>query len=123
MITTDRGFIQFLRSEFGFWLLGSSDRGSQRSLGNLTFSLLCAGCHAVEKMTENSYALKRAVATRLLLFLVSARFCFDTDVGYIIISLIVILNATTHYPAIVALYLAYHLTRQTICGLCFSRFF
>ena len=54
MITADRGFIQFLGPEFGFWLLGRSDRsdhGSQRSRGNLTFTLLCAGCHAVEKMT------------------------------------------------------------------------
>ena len=43
MITADRGFIQFLGPDFGFWLLGRSDRsdrGSQRSLGNLTFSLL-----------------------------------------------------------------------------------
>ena len=37
----------------------SSDRGSQSFRGNLTFSLLCAGCHAVEKMTRNSNALKR----------------------------------------------------------------
>ena len=54
MITADRGFIQFLGPDFGFWLLGRSDRsdrGSQRSRGNLTFSLLCAGCHAVEKTT------------------------------------------------------------------------
>ena len=54
MIRADRGFIQFLGSDFGFWLLGRSDRsdrGSQCSGGNLTFSLLCAGCHAVEKMT------------------------------------------------------------------------
>ena len=54
MITADRGFIQFLGPDFGFWLLGRSDRsdrGYQRSRGNLTFSLLCAGCHAVEKMT------------------------------------------------------------------------
>ena len=51
MITVDHGFIQFLGLDFGFWLLGSSDRGSQRSRGNLTYSLLCAGCHAVEKMT------------------------------------------------------------------------
>ena len=54
MITADRGFIQFLGSDFGFWLLGRSDRsdrGSHCSRGNLTFSLLCAGCHAVEKMT------------------------------------------------------------------------
>ena len=42
MITADRGFIQFLGWDFGFWLLESSDRGSQRSPGNLTFSLLCA---------------------------------------------------------------------------------
>ena len=61
MITADRGFIQFLRPEFGFWLLGSLDRGSQRSPGNLTFSLLCAGCHAVEKMTRNSNALMVSV--------------------------------------------------------------
>ena len=54
IITADRGFIQFWGPDFGFWLLGRSDRsdrGSQRSQGNLTFSLLCAGCHAVEKMT------------------------------------------------------------------------
>ena len=54
VITADHGFIQFLGPDFGFWLLGRSDRtdrGSQRSQGNLTFSLLCAGCHAVEKTT------------------------------------------------------------------------
>ena len=53
MTTADRGFIQFLGSDFGVWLLGSSDRGSQRFPGNLTLSLLdllCAKCHAVEKM-------------------------------------------------------------------------
>ena len=61
MITADRGFIQFLRPDFGFWLLGSSDRGSQRSSGNLTSSLLCAGWHAVEKMTRNSNALMVSV--------------------------------------------------------------
>ena len=52
MITVNRAFIQFLGSDFGFWLLGRSDRndrGSQRSRGNL--SLLCAGRQAVEKMT------------------------------------------------------------------------
>ena len=54
MIPADRGFIQFLGPDFGFWLLGRSDRSDRRfqcSRGNLTFSLLCAGCHAVEKMT------------------------------------------------------------------------
>ena len=54
MITADRGFLQFLGPDFGFLLFGRpdrSDRGSQRSRGNLTFSPLCAGCHAVEKMT------------------------------------------------------------------------
>ena len=30
MIIADRGFIQFLGPDFGFWFLGSSDRGSQR---------------------------------------------------------------------------------------------
>ena len=60
MITADRGFIQFLGPDFGFWLLGSSS---------------------------------------LFFFLVSVRFCFDTDVGYINISLIVILNAKTQYDA------------------------
>ena len=58
-ITADRGFIQFLGPDFGFWLLGSSDRGSQRSPGHLTFSLPCVRCHAVEKVTRNSGALKR----------------------------------------------------------------
>ena len=45
MTTADRGFIQVLGSDFGFWLLGSSDRGSQSFPGNLTLSfldLLCA---------------------------------------------------------------------------------
>ena len=51
MITADCGFIQCLGPDFGFWLLESSDDGSQCSHGNLTFSLLCARCHAVEKMT------------------------------------------------------------------------
>ena len=59
MITGDHGFIQILGTDFGFWLLGNSDRESQRSPGNFTFSHLCAGCHAMEKMTRNSYALKR----------------------------------------------------------------
>ena len=38
-------------------------------------------------------------SSSLLFFLVSARFCFDADVGYINISLIVILNAKTQYHA------------------------
>jgi len=53
MITADCGFIQILGPDFGFWLLGSSDRGSQRSSGNFTFFLLCAGCHAVEKILSS----------------------------------------------------------------------
>ena len=53
MITADRGFIQILGPDFGFWLLGGSDRGSQRFSANLTFSLLCAGCHAVEKILKS----------------------------------------------------------------------
>ena len=50
MITADRGIFQILGSDFEFWLLGSSDLGSQRSPGNLTFSFLCAGCYPVEKI-------------------------------------------------------------------------
>ena len=42
MITADRGFIQILGSDFGFCLFGSSDRGSQRRPGKLTFSFLRA---------------------------------------------------------------------------------
>ena len=38
MTAADRGFIKFLGPDFGFWLLGSSVRGSQRYPGNLTFS-------------------------------------------------------------------------------------
>ena len=38
-------------------------------------------------------------SSSLLFFLVSARFCFDTDIGYISILLIVILNAKTQYHA------------------------
>ena len=107
--------------DFGFWLFGSSDRGSQHSPGNLAFSLLCDGCHAVEKMTRYNNALKHdgsvrpwftevsycsvlsrvamATSLNLLFFLVSAGFCFDTDVGYLNISLIFTLNAKTQYHA------------------------
>ena len=42
MITADRGFIQILGPDFGFCLFGSSDRGSQRPPGKLTFSFLSA---------------------------------------------------------------------------------
>ena len=67
-------------------------------------------------------------SSSLLFFLVSARFCFDTDVGYINISLIVILNAKTQYHARrkatstteVALYLVHHPTRQIFSGFGFS---
>ena len=58
MITADRGFIQFLGPDFGFWLLGSSDRPGIVDL-NAPPEILCAGCYAVEKMTRNSNALKR----------------------------------------------------------------
>ena len=67
MITEDRGFSQCLGPDFGFWLLESSDRVSQRSHRNLTFSLLY-----VQAGEEN-------------------------DIGYINVSLIVILNAKTQY--------------------------
>ena len=60
MVTADRGFIQIMGPDFGFWLFGNSDRGSQRSRGNLTFSLLSmCRCHAVEKMNRNSNAFMR----------------------------------------------------------------
>ena len=39
MITADRSFIHFMGPDFGFWLFGSSDRGSQRRPGKLTLSL------------------------------------------------------------------------------------
>ena len=52
MVTADCGFMQILDPDFGFLLLGSSGCGSQRSPWNLTFSFLCAGCHAVEKWLE-----------------------------------------------------------------------
>ena len=52
MITADRGFIQYLGPDFGFWLLGSSDRGSQRSPGNLTFYLSRAGCHQINLLAK-----------------------------------------------------------------------
>ena len=58
MIIADPSFIQILGPDFVFWLLESLDRGSQRFPGNLALSLLCAGCHAVEKLTGNSNALK-----------------------------------------------------------------
>ena len=38
-------------------------------------------------------------SSSLLFFLISARFCFDSDIGYVNISLIVILNAKTQYHA------------------------
>ena len=58
--------------------------------GNFTFSLLCAKWHAVKKMTRNSETLELDVAISLLFFLVLVGFCFDTDFGYINISLIVV---------------------------------
>ena len=67
---------------------------------SLSFFLLPAACRAVEKMTRNSEELKLYMAISLLSFLVSARFCFDTDSGYINISLIVVLNAKTQYRTI-----------------------
>ena len=55
MITVDRGFIQFLGVDFGFRLLGRSersDRGSSTFLRkSYSLSLFCAGCDTVEKMT------------------------------------------------------------------------
>ena len=42
--------------DFGFWLLGSSDCGSQHSPRNVTFSFLCAECQAVVKMPRNRSA-------------------------------------------------------------------
>ena len=64
------------------------------------------------------------MARGLLFFLISARFCFDTDIGYINILLIVILDAKTQYHAIkatptteVALYLAYHLRGKQFADL------
>ena len=41
IITADRGFIQIMGPDFRFWLFGSSDCGSQRRPGKLTFSFLC----------------------------------------------------------------------------------
>ena len=52
MITADRGFIQILGPDFGFWLFGRADRGSQRSRGNLTFSFLCADTTQWRKRLE-----------------------------------------------------------------------
>ena len=47
----------------------------------ISLSLFYAGCRAVEKMTRNSEALEHDVTMSLLSFLVSARFCFGTDVS------------------------------------------
>ena len=65
MITADGSFIQVLGPDFEFWLLGSSDRESQHSPRNLILSLFCAACHPVEKMTRNSYALKRVASVMM----------------------------------------------------------
>ena len=59
MITLDHDLIQILGPDFEFWLSGNLDGGSQCSPANLTFSLLCARCHAVEKMTRNSNTPQR----------------------------------------------------------------
>ena len=52
MITADRGFIQILGPDFGFWVFESTDRGSQRSRGNLTFPFLCADVTQWRKRLE-----------------------------------------------------------------------
>ena len=54
------------------------------------------------KFTEVCYCSilsRMALATSLLFFLISAGFCFHTDVDYINISLIVIFKAKTQYHA------------------------
>ena len=38
MITADRDFIQILGPDFGVWLFGSSERGSQRLESSLSLS-------------------------------------------------------------------------------------
>ena len=101
MITADRGFIQFLGPDFGFWLLGRSDR-----------IVVIVNLHIPEEIS-------------LSLFMCAMLRSGENDVDYINISLIVILNAKTisqkATPANeVALYLAHHLTRQRIGGFGFS---
>ena len=72
MITADRGFIQFLGPDFGFRLLGRSDRSDRGSSTfprkSLFLSFMCRMSHSGEN-----------------------------DVGCINISLIVIVNAKTQY--------------------------
>ena len=48
MITAEQGYIQFLGTDFGFWLLGV-----WIMVLSIPLEILCAGCHAVEKMTRN----------------------------------------------------------------------
>ena len=52
MITADRGFIQIMGLDFGVWLFESSDRGSQRRPGKLTFSFSCADVTQWRKSLE-----------------------------------------------------------------------
>ena len=70
MITAGRGFIQFLGPDFGFWLLGRSDRSDR---GSSTFP---------RKSHFHSFMCRMSRSR-------------ENDVGYINISLIVILNAKT----------------------------
>ena len=72
MITADRGFIEFLGPDFGFWLLGRSDRSDR---GSSTFP---------RKSHFHSFMCRMSRSG-------------ENDVGYINISLIVILKAKTEY--------------------------
>ena len=88
MITADRGFIQFLGPDFGFWLLGRSDR-----------IVVIVDLHVPEEIS-------------LSLFMCAMSRSGENDVGYINISLIVILNAKTQY---------HKRQRQQMKSLCISR--
>ena len=60
MITADRGFIQIMGLDFGFWLFGTkSGSWISTSLRKAHFLFLMRRCHAVEKVTKNSNALMR----------------------------------------------------------------
>ena len=83
MITADRGFIQFLCPDFGFWLLGSSIVDLNAPLETLLSLFYVPGVVQWRKGLE----IVRHLSLKSLLFLlVSARFSFDTDVGFINIS-------------------------------------
>ena len=84
MITADRGFIQSLGPDFGFWLLGSSD----------PFVDLIEPFGSVLLISTESYGISHKFALFSLIYKILFRYRHSLHRYFV--ELIVILNAKTH---------------------------